>query len=410
MIPALMLAAVLASPAQSADLPIQIGQRERVAFFGDSISEPGEGSWTLLVESAIRARLPHSQAVFRNRSQRGATVDNGDTRMVKELSAWKPTLIFSCLGMNDAFLTATGYTSATAYANACRRQAAAAKKMGARIVFISPPGFNAEASRLKPTITYSNPGQGKVANPPPRNPDEVNDILAAYTRELVSVGVETGSPVIDLCTPTIAAIRRATHPLLAAALAPDSVHPSPSGNLLIALIVLRRLDLAPLAIGISGSATGPITATGTILSRVRASARGIEFTVRLPIQPMYYPPKARLAPVLFDGEEDFNGFTLSVTGWDSTANIALKVGGKKVASFSGAELAAGIDLNTVDSAPWAIRGRKLLDAVRLGSGHPKWMELVAGFRAPRGEPPQPAGFTGPVSYRITIEPENTVKK
>ena len=126
----------------------------RVAFLGDSITY--DGRWPALVESALRATPQFADADIVNLGLPSETVsglsEEGHAggqfprpclheRLERVLTAFEPTLVLACYGMNDGIYLPADQTRLKAFQDGILKLKSAAEKHGARIIFITPPLF-----------------------------------------------------------------------------------------------------------------------------------------------------------------------------------------------------------------------------------------------------------------------------
>ena len=157
----------------------------RIAFLGDSITY--DGRWPALVESALRATPQFADADIVNFGLPSETVsglsEEGHAggqfprpclheRLERVLSAFKPTLVLACYGMNDGIYLPADQARLKAFQDGILKLKSAVEQHGARIIFITPPLYRA----------------GKSSD----DPNRYDAVLDGYADWLVSVARAAG--------------------------------------------------------------------------------------------------------------------------------------------------------------------------------------------------------------------------
>ena len=124
----------------------------RIAFLGDSITY--DGRWPALVESALRATPQFADADIVNFGLPSETVSGLSEaghaggqfprpclheRLERVLTAFRPTLVLACYGMNDGIYLPADQSRFQAFQDGILKLKSAVEKHGARIIFITPP-------------------------------------------------------------------------------------------------------------------------------------------------------------------------------------------------------------------------------------------------------------------------------
>lgn len=138
-------------------------------------------------------------------------------RLDRALTAVKPAIVMACYGMNDGIYLPYDESRMQAFRDGVTKLAAVAKSAGAQVVLITPPVFDGAA---------------------------YDDVLTKFSEWEVQHPPAGVVAVADLHTPMAAALatRRAADP--AFKFAKDGVHPSELGHLIMALEILKGLDVA----------------------------------------------------------------------------------------------------------------------------------------------------------------------
>jgi pimeloyl-ACP methyl ester carboxylesterase/lysophospholipase L1-like esterase len=135
----------------------------RVLFLGDSITF--DGRWTTGVESALRGTAEFDKAEMVNVGLPSETAsglsEDGHAggkfprpcvheRLARVLEGFKPTLVFACYGMNDGVMQPPDPVRMDAYRKGMTKLKEDVEKAGARIIFITPPLYQADRPSVEP--------------------------------------------------------------------------------------------------------------------------------------------------------------------------------------------------------------------------------------------------------------------
>jgi lysophospholipase L1-like esterase len=138
----------------------------RVLFLGDSITYGG--TWTVYVESAIRAQKGMEHATIVNMGLSSETASglsepghagggfprpDVHERLGRVLDQFKPTIVIACYGINDGIYLPLNSTRKLAYQDGIIRFRLACAKAGAQLVLLTPPLY-APDNRAKDEINY----------------------------------------------------------------------------------------------------------------------------------------------------------------------------------------------------------------------------------------------------------------
>ncbi|WAC21736.1 GDSL-type esterase/lipase family protein [Luteolibacter sp. SL250] len=215
-------------------LPLMLGAAEtRILFLGDSITQ--DGRWATLVEGALRNTDAYRDAEIVNMGLGSETVsglsEDGHAggkfsrpdlheRLGRLLTAYKPTLVFACYGMNDGIYLPLDPQRQAAHVKGAIRLKAEVEKIGGRIIFLSAPLFMPDTPE-KDTQGY----------------DKVLDTYAAWLVSMRAEGWETVDIRPDL--KRAVADEKAKDPSFI--YAKDGVHPGGDGHRFIAEAAVKGL-------------------------------------------------------------------------------------------------------------------------------------------------------------------------
>jgi lysophospholipase L1-like esterase len=331
----------LSSPATSRFAPLRIGDQETIVFYGDSITE--QNLYTAYLETFLLSRFPQKKLASFNFGWGGDTASGGNKRFARDAAAVKPSLVFVNFGMNDGGYKAYDEATYRNYIDAQNALADTVKASGARqVLFTTSP------------IDDVRRGDKGV----------YNETLSRMAFGVIGLARERQLPVIDLLHPMVEIQRLAREKEPGFTMIPDTVHPDPAGHLVMAYLALRQIE-APRSVGEISVDDAAVTASGgATVSNVAPADGGVTFDLQLPFLPFYVPREARKALELVPLEDEINRFRLRAKPPAGESKLILSVDGKTLGTFDAEQLAKGIDLALLDSAPWTQAGRTLWEAAQ----------------------------------------------
>ena len=332
----LCLAAFVALQARAENFALKDG--DRVVFYGDSITD--QRLYTTFTETYVITRFPKLDVSFVHSGWGGDRVTGGgggpiDSRLRRDVFAYKPTVMTIMLGMNDGSYRAFDEKIFDTYAKGYQHIIEGVKEAlpGIRITVIQPSPFD--------DVTQ-----------PPRFEGGYNAVLVRYSQFVKELAEREKLNVADLNSPVVAALEKAknTDADLAKKIIPDRVHPGPGGHLLMAAELLKSWHAPALVSAVEIDARAKKVADGkkTSVSELKAGDEltWMQLDEALPMPVDWNDPIVALAGKSSDFLEALNQQTLKVTGL-SAAHFDLKIDGDEMGSFSGEQLAGGINLATL---------------------------------------------------------------
>lgn len=323
-----MITLALALAAAAAPL-LQDG--DRVVFFGDSITVAH--GYTRYVEAFVRMRHPEMNITFINAGIGGNAGMDALARVDTDVIADHPTVVFVNFGVNDA-----GYPPDTpGYAFEKNILAVFEKLQAAGVRLIV----------WCETTPVDVEGLGK--NHPKKKREERIEELVAFEQKTAAANplaqtkivlVPWFKPLADAMLAWKAA-RPTDKPLI-----PDTIHPSPGGQAIMAVEVLRALgfEMLPAASHArydKSKATLDVDVGGALAWDGKAP---ITFDARaLPPVP-FVVDKKEAADLGVPELQTLRKLVLRVDGLDATKHYRVKAGDIDVGRFSARELAVGIDV------------------------------------------------------------------
>jgi lysophospholipase L1-like esterase len=311
---------------------------DRVVFYGDSITD--QRLYTTFAETYVVTRFPGMKVSFVHSGWGGDRVTGGgggpiDTRLPRDVFAYKPTVMTIMLGMNDGEYRAFDQQVFDTYANGYRHivDSVRAALPGIRITVLQPSPYD--------DVTRE-----------PRFPGGYNAVLLRFSHFLKDLAQEDRLALADLNTPVVAALARAkaADPEMAQRILPDRVHPGAAGHLLMAEALLKAWNAPPVvtSVEIDAAAKDVRRAENTHIAGLETGPV-ISWTQTdgaLPMPLNGRDPLVELVLRSSDFVEALDQQPLRVTGL-TAARYILKIDGETVGAFTGRELAGGINLATL---------------------------------------------------------------
>jgi len=297
------------SPApQAVEVPaLKSGQN--VVFLGDSIT--WQNLYTTYIEQYFTGRYPDKKYRFINRGVRGDTVAEAIARIQRDVIGEKPDLVLVMLGMNDGGYKGYNQGLLKFYlGNLEKLVGLLRKKTEAKIILVTP-------TCMEP-VDY--------------RAERYNKMLSAMAAGVVDLGKKLKVPVIDLFPFFSRKLKEARSHQPPVRLMRDPIHPGPVGHLIIAHHLLTFLDPKPVVIK-------------PIVVNLEPGQTAFELT---PVRRGVYFPRAVLPLVPF--QERFNRQLLVVKGVREP--VKLLAGDAELGVFTPGKLAAGIDIFSLQNAPW----------------------------------------------------------
>jgi len=334
---------------------------ERIVFFGDSITL--QGQFIQYLEVYLRTRFPDLRFELLNHGISGDTI-SGDRdphkdwpeahpRFDRDVAAWKPDRVVSCFGMNDGYYGSPSEEHTAAFAEGMRRLIdRVARQTDAELTLLTPPPFDPyrrrvfdrEALRygsLYPSIEYA---------------DQVRQFSA-----WIMAQASAGRVVIDVNAQMSRHLEERRRERVSFYLSADGVHPSPTGHWMIAQAILGAWN-APAEVSVAeiDAARGEVLAGEIAKLQVDPGGLAFAWTSRLPMPRHAKWDSESLAHENFDGR--FNLHRLRVLNAPAS-RYALLIDGKEMGPFTSAELARGVDMNSLPASPVRDRASLVMEKV-----------------------------------------------
>ncbi len=301
-----------------------------VVMIGDSITE--QHLYSNYVEMWTVTRFPAWKLTFRNVGISGDRSTGGNRRFERDVLRLKPTALTVDFGMNDGNYTAFDEKTFKTYYDGLQGMADQAKAAKIRVAWVTP----------QPLDTGD---QGKT------EPNKYNPTLEKYGDNGVKeIAKKNDGLFVDQFHPYLAVLNKARGEMekyspitYTPGKGGDAVHPAPPGQAVMAASILKGLSFPKLVASVE------IDAAKTSGTAKNAKVTDVtEKDGRLSFQQLdqaipFFPPEAesilKWSPIL----DDLTDYRLKVTGLKD-GSYEVRLGGKKVAEYSAAELAKGINL------------------------------------------------------------------
>jgi len=320
---------------------------DRIVWLGDSIT--AAHTYGRYVETFFLLRRPDLNLTFINAGIGGHSALNGLNRIEQDVLSLHPSVVVVNFGMNDA-----GYPTGSPHAAFIKNMDAIIERLRQggvqRIIWVEPtPAHVAGVS-----------AQSKLAD----RQRQLERLVAEMRRHAVRsdvIKVQWHDPMQQALK---AAAARPDFKLI-----PDRIHPNAAGHAVMAVEFLRQIgaDLEPAVI----ESTLRNNSLETEFKQVSPAHKKIH-TVRVPMDrstganvdiASAQPP----VPMLYSAEqtkllankslEALRGLTWRIKGLEQRARYSVKLDGFSIGTFSGAELAKGVDIMPGD------QNRKALSVV-----------------------------------------------
>lgn len=315
---------------------------DRVTFYGDSIT--AQRYYTRDIQDFVETRYPTLQVSYHNAGVPGDKVTGGYAgdaaeRVERDVKPWNPTVITVMLGMNDGDYVPPDPRIFADYQSGYEKLLAMlrAAAPGARITLLENTPYD--------EITHGTEFSGYMAT------TEQN---AAATPAL---GRRENLPVIGVYFPVKELLERAkaTDPALASLLVPDRIHPSEPIHWVIAESVMKAWHINPVVSAVALSATSQVVTQSQRTQVTGVAAHG---------DVVEWDQLDEALPLPFNFENALMNFVLKISDLASCdqemltvsdlkpGDYELKIDKTVVGTFSGEQLAKGVNLALLKTPMW----------------------------------------------------------
>ena len=270
----LLVAALVPAAAGVGREPFTLAEGDRVVFLGNGVIEQEHACGEL--ETRLIRRWPQAHVIFRNMGWSGDTVRGlartggyeqpaGLARLLKEINALKPTVIFVGYGLNESFAGPSGLEG---FGGDYRKLIDQLTPLGASLVLLSPT-WHEDLGRPLP------------------DPAGHNKDIETYAAAIARIAGERQAAYVDVFTPLRDAKRRRPTPLTT-----NGIQLNPQGYAEFAAAIEHGLGVAPppweMQLGDRG-----VKATGSAVKQQTPAGGGwrvvvVDEVVRVPGEPLRF--------------------------------------------------------------------------------------------------------------------------
>ncbi len=319
------LATLVASPLAWAESMLK--ENDRIAIVGDSITE--QKQYSVFMECYLTMCQPTPVEVIQF-GWSGESSWGFVKRMQNDVLSFKPTLVTTCYGMNDAGYRATDPKLADQYRNTMTQISKAFTDAGARVIVGSPGAVDPDTFKRGPA------------------PEVYNQTLSDFAKISEEVAQATGGTYANIHQPLMDVIGKAKAKYGAKyhVTGGDGYHPAANGHLVMAYGFLKAMKLE----GEIGTITVKLTdqtATASADHQVKGVTKNV-ITVESKRYPFCFggDPKSPNATSgiteFFPFNQDLNRFMLVVP--DATADKYNVTWGATTVQYTKDQLNAGVNL------------------------------------------------------------------
>lgn len=333
-----------APAAAAATGAFQLRAGDHVVFFGDSITD--QRLYTTFVETFAVTRFPDMDVKFTHSGWGGDRVTGGGgggirTRLMRDVVAYKPTVVTIMLGMNDGRYRAFDSQIFDIFASGYRNIVQTLKKEvpGVRITAIQPSPYD--------DVTRAPGFKGGY-----------NGTLLRYSDFLAELARSEDIQTADLNKPVVAmlATAKATDAKIAEQIIPDRVHPRGAGHLIMAQQLLKAWGAPALVSAVEiDAAKKQVTRAENATVREASFSNGVAWTqldAALPM-PVDMADEVMALAVNSSGfQEALNRQMVQVRGLPAGKHT-LFIDGDVAGTYTAKELADGVNLAGVQTPMWA---------------------------------------------------------
>lgn len=320
---------------------------DKVVFYGESITD--QRQYTTIIETYIATRYPNLDVTFVNSGWGGDTVSGGgggqiDTRLKRDVFAYKPTVVTIMLGMNDGGYKAETESNDEKYFTGYRHIIDSLKTSlpGVRIMAIEPSPYD------DVTRSPAFPVSGDIP---------YNEVMRSFGKWIADYAPQSHLDLADLNSGVVKMLVQANKmdPAVAKDIIPDHIHPGFGGHLILAEGLLKAWNARPVVSSVILNVTQKgVKAESTEFANIAGLTSGgsiawTETDESLPLpfkqwQDMWGGgATVSLAIRASDITEALNRQILKVKGLKS-GTYSLKIDGNSIGAFNNDQFAAGINL------------------------------------------------------------------
>lgn len=303
-----------------------------MVFLGDSITE--QRCYTRYVMNYFTLRYPGSDISFRNAGWSGDTAPGGLNRLQRDVLSLNPQVVSICFGMNDGGYGDFNQAGYDRYTNGMAGLVTQLTNAGVRVILLTPGCVDPD-KRLNGLL--------------------YNETLKRFARGVKEIAAQRGLPISDLYSLMLDVQNRAKGDTPAFTMIPDSVHPAPPGQAVMAYGLLKALGCTDPASGLTIDAkNSKVVPDRCKVTDLKVVPDALSFVRTDEALPTYLDPETASVMKYLPFEQDMNPYPLKVTGLKE-GNWQLVVQGITVGTNTAEQLAQGINLASMPG-PWRVLG------------------------------------------------------
>jgi len=347
---------------------------DTVVFLGDSITS--QCLYTQYFEDFCYTRFPKAHLHFHNAGTIGDRAGDTLARWDADVAVFKPQCVSVLFGMNDGNFTDWQEPAFEIFQKDISTLLERIAAVGAAPVLLTPTMFDSLPNRLNDRMQE------------PRD-KAYNEVLKTYGAWIKEESKRRKSAAADVFAPLDAATADRRRTEADWTMIPDTMHPNPTGHVLIAAAVINDIVFCPpvseILIAKKGDQWMGTVGNGE-LSELTTAGSAIAFTFTAQSLPWVLPPETdegrKLIASAFKKPLQLSSEKLAVRGL-APGKYELKIDRESVGQWTDAELAAGINLGENPKTPQYQQALKvaLLNKDRNAKGeHPlriEWARLKA---------------------------------
>jgi lysophospholipase L1-like esterase len=318
---AAVLAVLACARPASAQEPFFFKNGDVVVVMGDSITE--QRLYSNYLETWTVTRFPNWKLTFRNVGIGGDRSVGGNSRFKRDVLRYNPTAMTVDFGMNDGGYQPFNEKLFDTYMKGLQGIADQARAANIRVAWVTP-------------------------QPCERGPETkgYNDTLEKFSAGVGEIAKKNGGLFCDQFHPYNAVMLKArqTDPKVNTIMGGDAVHPKEPGQSLMAASILKAMHFPRevASVSLDLGSRGPNQVKNCKITNIKLGGDSVRITRQDEALP-YFPEKARSilkwTPLL----TQMNHYGLQIKGL-KPGTYEVRIGGKKIAEHTDAELAKGVNL------------------------------------------------------------------
>lgn len=322
---------------------LELENGDSFVFLGDSITH--QCLYTQYVEDFFYQRMPHIRLKFHNAGVGGARAWDALARFDEDVARYRPKYVSVLLGMNDGSYQAFDQATFETYRRDMTTVIERIVATGATPILMTPTMYDSRASRLFPRKgrTYS---EGLLT--------QYNSVLTYYGTWLREVATEKGFGFVDMWGPLNNLTIDARKKEPAFTMIRDAVHPDAPGQAVMAVAIIDdlglRSPLSSITLRLHGNGNPKATATGGIISDLKRTDSGVEFTWLAQGLPWVLPEEAAIGVSLTKLGHRNSREAFQVHGL-APGRYELSIDGAVVGTWSSEQLSRHVELQANDKTP-----------------------------------------------------------